>query len=198
MRDTACSTDGTGTGRPRPHFACWRDANGPARLVFRMGLDELRERVVDELSHESLLGQMDEMWERFLAVDHVTGTYETAAGRPRPQRAGDRRGAGAEHGDREEPLREGAGEAGRAEPGGRGGTRDPAWPDRLADGLQPAPAPARTLAQGVGELHGGGAERLLWREQRRRTGPQPDAAVRAALRRRDRGRVVDGEMAGGA
>lgn len=53
------------------------DANGPARLVFRVGLDELRERVVDELTPECVSERLEEMWERFLVVDHVSGTYET-------------------------------------------------------------------------------------------------------------------------
>jgi PAS domain S-box-containing protein len=53
------------------------DANGPARLMFRMGIDELRERVVDDLTAARQAESIDESWERFLAVGHVTGTYET-------------------------------------------------------------------------------------------------------------------------
>jgi PAS domain S-box-containing protein len=53
------------------------DANGPARLTFRMGIDELRKRAVDDMTAARQAENIDESWERFLDVGHVTGTYET-------------------------------------------------------------------------------------------------------------------------
>jgi DNA-binding CsgD family transcriptional regulator len=52
-------------------------ANGPARLVFRMRLDELRAHVVDDLSSAAESRQLDDMWARFLDAGWVTGTYDT-------------------------------------------------------------------------------------------------------------------------
>lgn len=51
------------------------DANRPARLMFRLSLDELRRCRVDDLTPPSMLETMEELWERLLAEGSVTGPY---------------------------------------------------------------------------------------------------------------------------
>ena len=51
------------------------DVNRPARLVFRLSLDELRTHVMDDFAHADGLGIMESVWARLLDTDCVAGRY---------------------------------------------------------------------------------------------------------------------------
>jgi PAS domain S-box-containing protein len=53
-------------------------ANGPARLTFRLNMDELRGYVVDDLTPPHLTGALDLIWTRLLTAGTVGGTYQIA------------------------------------------------------------------------------------------------------------------------
>lgn len=55
------------------------DANGPARLTFRLNRDELRGYAVDDLTPPHLTEALDLIWSRLLSAGMVAGTYEIAA-----------------------------------------------------------------------------------------------------------------------
>jgi DNA-binding CsgD family transcriptional regulator len=55
------------------------DANGPARLAFRLNLDELRGYAVDDLTPPHLSGVLQEIWRRLHSDGWITGSYEIAA-----------------------------------------------------------------------------------------------------------------------
>jgi len=54
------------------------DANGPARLTFRLNRDELRGYAVDDLTPPHLTEALDSIWSRLLSAGMVAGTYEIA------------------------------------------------------------------------------------------------------------------------
>jgi DNA-binding CsgD family transcriptional regulator len=54
------------------------DANGPARLAFRLNLDELRGYVVDDLTPPHLSGVLQQIWVRLHTDGWITGSYEVA------------------------------------------------------------------------------------------------------------------------
>lgn len=54
------------------------EANRPARLAFRLSLDELRSYTVDELSPPDLLTVMERAWARLLDTGRVAGPYQLA------------------------------------------------------------------------------------------------------------------------
>jgi PAS domain S-box-containing protein len=54
------------------------DANRPARLTFRLSLDELRRCAVDDLTPPSMLERLEQIWEELLAIGWVTGSYPVA------------------------------------------------------------------------------------------------------------------------
>jgi PAS domain S-box-containing protein len=54
------------------------DANGPARLAFRLNMDELRGYVVDDLTPPHLSEVLQQIWVRLLTDGWVTGSYEVA------------------------------------------------------------------------------------------------------------------------
>jgi PAS domain S-box-containing protein len=54
------------------------DANGPARLTFRLNIDELRGYSVDDLTPTHLTGALELIWTRLLATGTVAGTYHVA------------------------------------------------------------------------------------------------------------------------
>jgi DNA-binding CsgD family transcriptional regulator len=54
------------------------EANRPARLAFRLSLDELRSYTVDELSPPEQLAVMERAWARLLDTGHVAGPYQLA------------------------------------------------------------------------------------------------------------------------
>jgi DNA-binding CsgD family transcriptional regulator len=51
------------------------DANRPARLVFRLSLEELRVRAVDDLTPPEFTDVLEEVWGRLLAEGCVAGHY---------------------------------------------------------------------------------------------------------------------------
>jgi DNA-binding CsgD family transcriptional regulator len=55
------------------------DANGPARLAFRLNLDELRGYAVDDLTPPHLSGVLEQIWVRLHRDGWITGSYEVAA-----------------------------------------------------------------------------------------------------------------------
>ncbi len=56
------------------------DANRPARLAFRLSLDELRGRAVDDLTPLELSGVVEEAWAALLTNGYVTGRVADADG----------------------------------------------------------------------------------------------------------------------
>jgi DNA-binding CsgD family transcriptional regulator len=50
------------------------DANRPARLAFRLSLEELRSRTVDDLTPPEFSGVMEEAWSGLLAEGSVMGS----------------------------------------------------------------------------------------------------------------------------
>jgi DNA-binding CsgD family transcriptional regulator len=56
------------------------DANRPARLAFRLSLEELRSHAVDDLTPPELSGVMEETWNRLLVEGSAAGRY--VAGHP--------------------------------------------------------------------------------------------------------------------
>jgi DNA-binding CsgD family transcriptional regulator len=54
------------------------DANGPARLAFRLNLAELRGYAVDDLTPPHLSGVLQQIWVRLLSDGWITGSYEIA------------------------------------------------------------------------------------------------------------------------
>ena len=54
------------------------EANRPARLAFRLSLDELRSYTVDELSPPDQLAVMERAWARLLDTGRVAGPYQLA------------------------------------------------------------------------------------------------------------------------
>jgi PAS domain S-box-containing protein len=51
------------------------DVNRPARLVFRLSLDELRAYAMDDFAHANGLGIMESVWARLLDTGCVAGRY---------------------------------------------------------------------------------------------------------------------------
>lgn len=51
------------------------DANRPARLAFRLSLEELRSRAVDDLTHPEFSNVMEDAWSRLLAEGSVMGSH---------------------------------------------------------------------------------------------------------------------------
>jgi DNA-binding CsgD family transcriptional regulator len=56
----------------------YADANGPARLTFRLNIDELRGYAVDDLTPPHMMGALEQIWERLLTAGWVTGSYPVA------------------------------------------------------------------------------------------------------------------------
>ena len=54
------------------------DANGPARLTFRLNRDELRGYGVGDLTPPHLTGALELIWSRLLSTGMVAGTFEIA------------------------------------------------------------------------------------------------------------------------
>src|SRR5947209_19867476 len=52
------------------------DANGAARLLFRMSLGEFRRRQIDELTPREGLARMELLWSQLLAQGEVSGGYD--------------------------------------------------------------------------------------------------------------------------
>ncbi len=57
------------------HYA---DANEPARLAFRLSVEELRALAVEDLSPLYLRGAVEDMWRRLLETGFVTGSSHVA------------------------------------------------------------------------------------------------------------------------
>ena len=51
------------------------DANRPARLMFRLSLDELRSYRVDDLTPRYMRERLEELWARLLSERWATGSY---------------------------------------------------------------------------------------------------------------------------
>jgi DNA-binding CsgD family transcriptional regulator len=54
------------------------DVNRPARLVFRLSLEEMRTYAIDDLTPAHLLGVMEQAWARLLHTGCVAGPYQVA------------------------------------------------------------------------------------------------------------------------
>jgi DNA-binding CsgD family transcriptional regulator len=54
------------------------DANGPARLAFRLNIDELRGYAVDDLTPPHMSGILKRIWTRLISVGWVSGSYDVA------------------------------------------------------------------------------------------------------------------------
>ena len=54
------------------------DANGPARLMLRLNMDELRSYRVDDLTPPHRLEALEQIWSRLLSTGSVAGSYEIA------------------------------------------------------------------------------------------------------------------------
>jgi DNA-binding CsgD family transcriptional regulator len=54
------------------------DANGPARLTFRLNIEELRGHAVDDLTPPHMVGALEQIWTRLLTTGWVTGSYQVA------------------------------------------------------------------------------------------------------------------------
>jgi PAS domain S-box-containing protein len=54
------------------------EANRPARLAFRLSLEELRLYTADDLTPPHLLGVLDQVWTRLLETGCATGRYQVA------------------------------------------------------------------------------------------------------------------------
>jgi DNA-binding CsgD family transcriptional regulator len=56
----------------------YAEVNSPARLAFRLSLDEMRRYTVDDLSPPDLRGVMEESWARLLETGHDAGRSQLA------------------------------------------------------------------------------------------------------------------------
>jgi PAS domain S-box-containing protein len=54
------------------------EANGPARLILRLNIDELRGCLVDDLTPRHLRDALDRAWSRLISAGSVSGQYEVA------------------------------------------------------------------------------------------------------------------------
>ena len=54
------------------------EVNGPARLAFRLTLDELRKFRIDDLTPPRLLPTMEDAWAQLIETGGVSGQYEVA------------------------------------------------------------------------------------------------------------------------
>jgi DNA-binding CsgD family transcriptional regulator len=54
------------------------DANSPARLVFRLSIDELRMHAIDDFTPADLAGVRERQWARLLDTGCVAGPYRVA------------------------------------------------------------------------------------------------------------------------
>jgi PAS domain S-box-containing protein len=54
------------------------DGNGPARLMFRINLEELRGYRVDDLTPPHMTGVLDQIWTRLLTTGWISGSYDVA------------------------------------------------------------------------------------------------------------------------
>jgi DNA-binding CsgD family transcriptional regulator len=52
------------------------DANGPARLVFRHTLDELRKLHIEDLTPPERMGDLESAWDQLVTAGKVSGSYE--------------------------------------------------------------------------------------------------------------------------
>lgn len=54
------------------------EVNRPARLAFRLSLDEMRELAIDDLTPSHLMDYLEQSWARMLARGCVAGRYQVA------------------------------------------------------------------------------------------------------------------------
>ncbi len=55
------------------------EVNRPARLAFRLSLDEMRTLAVDDLTPPHLIGELEQVWARLLESGCIAGRHQVAA-----------------------------------------------------------------------------------------------------------------------